>query len=400
MAQNQLRTGIRAKRHLEVTAVAALMFGAVTAWRFFDHDPQNAITVLFAVPIALTAAAFGPWGGMIAVFCATGSTVIWAETQASQPFGLTGYFAREMTFVAVAFAVGWQFERRSRLERDADRWFSLSNDLLCVADFEGRFTRVNSSWSEHLGYRDADLLGRPFIELVHPDDVERTLRETAALQDRGHRTAVFENRYRAADGSWRWLAWSARSDGRMMYAAARDVTVRKELEQTLQELARTDKLTGAANRQAWEERCNNELSRAARSGEPLSIAILGFDKLKQLNDQNGDAAGDELLIKSVAVWQDVVRDVDFVARLGGDEFGVLLPNCEPAAAAVVLERMRQTMPPEQGFSAGVARWKQGESLVDVTRRADEALCAAKKNNPGSTRVAGTPLILSVAPSAS
>jgi len=119
-----------------------------------------------------------------------------------------------------------------------ESFFNLSLDLLCVADLEGNFLDVNPAFSDVLGHRIEDILSSPFLELVHPDDLDRTLAELEALAD-GETTLGFENRYRKADGSYCWLSWRARpgSDG-LVYAVAHDVSTRKAANRALDEYAR------------------------------------------------------------------------------------------------------------------------------------------------------------------
>jgi PAS domain S-box-containing protein len=122
-------------------------------------------------------------------------------------------------------------ERRSAAD-ERDLFFTMSLELLCIADSDGYFKRLNPAWSA-LGYRLEELLAKPFIAFVHPDDVASTLAEVAKLSA-GHPTIAFENRYRCKDGSYRWLQWtSAPADGGRLYAAARDITDRKLIEQKL-----------------------------------------------------------------------------------------------------------------------------------------------------------------------
>jgi len=352
------------------------MFALIVAWRFLDDDPASAISSLYVVPIALLAVTFGMRGGLAGVALALGLSGLWAQVEHAG-IGPQGYLARGSTFVAVALVVGWQVKARQRYQAEADRWFSISDELCCVANFDGYFTRVNEAWADCLGYSPDELMGKPYFEFVHPDDLERTQAEAAALVDPDHCTVHFENRYRARDGSWHWLLWSSRSDGKAIYAAARDITERKRLEHNLQTLATTDKLTGLPNRRAWEERVTVEARRAARSGEPLLVAMVDLDDLKSVNDNAGHAAGDRLLRASAAAWCEALRKTDFIARLGGDEFGVLLPNCIEAEAEVVIERMRQAMPTGHRFSVGVARWDGEEPLLNLLKRADQALYEAK-----------------------
>lgn len=111
---------------------------------------------------------------------------------------------------------------RKKAEADRDRFFDLSLDLIALAEPNGYFRRVNPAFTKVLGWLREELIGRPFIEFVHPDDREATLGE---LQ-RGLSRPIdcFENRYLCRDGSIRWLAWKAVLIDGLVYATARDVT--------------------------------------------------------------------------------------------------------------------------------------------------------------------------------
>jgi PAS domain S-box-containing protein len=109
-------------------------------------------------------------------------------------------------------------------------FFEISNEMLCVANREGYLTRVNSAWKRALGWSQAELTSRPFIDFVHPDDVDVTIREAARLhQGDGYEAVGFENRYRCRDGTYRWLSWHTRfvPDTSELVATARDVTEQK-----------------------------------------------------------------------------------------------------------------------------------------------------------------------------
>jgi PAS domain S-box-containing protein len=120
-----------------------------------------------------------------------------------------------------------------------DRFFEVSIDMLCVLDFNGYFKRVNPAWERILGFTRKELISRPFIDFVHPDDRERTLQQNARVRAGGHALA-FENRYLCTDGSYRWLRWNAVSDfnERVIYSAARDITENKKAEEEREQLVR------------------------------------------------------------------------------------------------------------------------------------------------------------------
>jgi PAS domain S-box-containing protein len=111
--------------------------------------------------------------------------------------------------------------------------FDIERDLICTADMAGRFTSLNAAWERVLGWSRAELMARPFISFVHPDDVDATERAAASLSEADDELGGFENRYRTKDGEWRWLRWSARSDGETLFAVASDVSKAKEAEDRL-----------------------------------------------------------------------------------------------------------------------------------------------------------------------
>ena len=113
-----------------------------------------------------------------------------------------------------------------------DRFFALSIDLLCLLNFNGYFKRLNPAWERTLGFTRDELMSRPFIEFVHPDDRERTLKQNAAVRG-GGQALGFENRYVCKDGSYRWLRWNAAPDsaGSVIYSVARDITASKHAEE-------------------------------------------------------------------------------------------------------------------------------------------------------------------------
>jgi PAS domain S-box-containing protein len=146
--------------------------------------------------------------------------------------------AAGLVLAGLAGALGVNAARRARAQRELDRIFTLSADLIAVADFDGHFTRVNPAVEQVLGYTRDELLARPYLDLVHPDDRERTAAEAAAIS-RGKTTLSFENRYVRKDGSPRVLEWTSTPvvEERLMYAVARDVTERRRAEAELERLA-------------------------------------------------------------------------------------------------------------------------------------------------------------------
>lgn len=150
-------------------------------------------------------------------------------------------------------------------------------------------------------------------------------------------------------------------------------------------LARTDTLTGIANRLAWNERLEELIG--TEGVAPVAVCIIDLDRFKMYNDGHGHAAGDALLAETAARWRTELRPGDVLARLGGEEFGLALPNAGASAAQDVIERLRASIPDRQTCSAGVAFHEPGESIGAVMRRADNALYLAKQGGRNRTVVA-------------
>jgi PAS domain S-box-containing protein len=113
--------------------------------------------------------------------------------------------------------------------------FDIERDLLCMADTRGYFLSLNAAWERLLGWSREELMSRPFIDFVHPDDVRRTTEMAEMVKRPDHHVVDFENRYRTKDGGWRWLRWNARSDGQTWFAVAFDFTDLKDAEGRLRE---------------------------------------------------------------------------------------------------------------------------------------------------------------------
>jgi PAS domain S-box-containing protein len=124
-----------------------------------------------------------------------------------------------------------------RRTADRERMWRLSTDIMLVAHFDSRIVATNPAWQDVLGWEEQELHGTPFMDLVHPEDVERTIQEARHLSQ-GVRTLRFENRYRHKDGRYRWLSWTAVPDERFIHALARDITADKEQTEALQNAER------------------------------------------------------------------------------------------------------------------------------------------------------------------
>jgi diguanylate cyclase (GGDEF)-like protein/PAS domain S-box-containing protein len=292
-----------------------------------------------------------------------------------------------LDFAAPRAAEPWQTRTSAPGGGEQDqiaRLFEMTNDLLAAITLDGRFTLLNPAWEQSLGWTREELMAQPMQGLVHPEDLEQTTALMLAGRHRSAHFVNFTNRFRHRDGSWRWLLWSARCDGEVWYAAARDVTERIWLERQ----ALHDPLTKLPNRLLLMDRAHQALGRLSRSHGLVALLFIDLDRFKAINDNLGHAVGDHLLISVSERIADVLRDSDTVARLGGDEFVILAEDLESDSEALaVAERVLQAL--EEPFrigsdevlmlaSVGVSISHDPEAdPEDILREADIAMYRAK-----------------------
>ena len=120
--------------------------------------------------------------------------------------------------------------------------FDMAEDLLCTTGADNRFKSLNAAWERVLGWTRDELMSRPYVEFVHPDDVAATAAESARIHEVDRELIGFENRFRTKDGDYRWLRWSARTDGETWFAIAFDVTDAKQGEDDLRDAIEQDRL--------------------------------------------------------------------------------------------------------------------------------------------------------------
>lgn len=386
-----------------IVASAAALFTAVFILRLMLPDPDLGISFLFVAPTVLMSFAFGIRGAAVATalsLCLMAFTTIVTNI----PLGAGEYLVRGTVIAFVGLTAAAFAGMNRRLEAESTAWFEQDIDLHCIASKDGRFLRVNDAFVQTLGYAKEDLLSRPFIDFVHPEDREKTIAETIKLAENLGDTIDFENRYLANDGTYHWLRWSATpAPAGKIYASARDVTTQKELQNQLEALATSDALTGLANRRRFEDEAARALEHIARYGTGAAVFMLDLDGFKAVNDTVGHHAGDGVLSCVASKLRGRLRSSDLLARLGGDEFVILLPEARMPEAGALAEKLlvevRDCSLSEDGVdlpiaaSIGIAFFNSSSPwpLADVVRHADQAMYDAKRAGGDRYRIAAMAL---------
>jgi diguanylate cyclase (GGDEF)-like protein len=176
-------------------------------------------------------------------------------------------------------------------------------------------------------------------------------------------------------------------DWDLLRSVARQAEValeRVSLFERVHALSLTDPLTGLGNRRKMEIVLEHSFA-AARRGTPLSVVMIDMDGFKEFNDTYGHVRGDEVLRRFGECLHEQVRGSDLVVRYGGDEFLFVLTGADAAAAAVTVERVRQSLKEPIPFSAGIAEYDPGiASSRDLIDRADRALYAGREQRASTT----------------
>ena len=205
---------------------------------------------------------------------------------------------------------------------------------------------VNDAFTETTGYSAEEVIGKtPRIFQKEGTDKEELSKIREALEKKEPVRVTLRNFSKTGKEYWVDISILPLRDteGKVTHFASiqRDITEYKKLEQDLQILCRTDPLTTAANRRAFNEILSQEFSRFKRSQKEYALIMIDLDHFKSINDQHGHSVGDQVLIEVTERCKDNIRVHDILARLGGEEFCILLPYTDSDQAKKVAERLRE-----------------------------------------------------------
>jgi diguanylate cyclase (GGDEF)-like protein/PAS domain S-box-containing protein len=256
-------------------------------------------------------------------------------------------------------------------------------------DAEGRYQGCNHAFLELIGMERGSLIGRT-VDEIWPPDLARAYREADGqiLAQGGHQR--YEAQVESGNGERRDVLFdkavltSKEGEPLGLIGTLTDITERKALEANLAHEASHDSLTGLFNRSHVERAALHTANEVDRYGGHLGGLLFDLDHFKQVNDNYGHAAGDEVLRRLAQLLHHRLREADIVGRWGGEEFLVILPQTDLKGARQVAEDLRHALEmeemPEVGrvtMSVGCSEYRPGEGTDPFIKRLDDALYAAK-----------------------
>lgn len=253
-------------------------------------------------------------------------------------------------------------------------------------------TSVSSAFTEISGYKKKELIGEKMNIVRHPDtkkEIFTDLWNTIASGKIWHGELKNKNK----NGGEYWIEQDIvpikdeKENIVSFMSISNDITAKKEIEK----LSITDQLTGVYNRRKFDDSLEDEVQRATRYSQELSLIMIDMDHFKDVNDTYGHQVGDDVLIVTAKLINEHVRNIDIVGRYGGEEFVIICPNIGLEQAEKVAEKLRTGVQKynfdevgHKTISLGVAEFVEGDTPDSLVKKADTALYKAK--NEGRNRV--------------
>ncbi len=257
-----------------------------------------------------------------------------------------------------------------------------------VLDMDGSWLLVNRALCDIVGYTADELLGRPFEQIVHPQDAGNDSEQRRALLAGEIPAFRVDKRFFDAAGETGSaivsLALVRERDGTPLHylAQLQDVSERRRLEQNMRALGDHDALTGVRNRRLFGHDLKLQVARSRRYGEVAGLMLIDLDGFRRVNDVHGEQAGDEALEAVARALGRRLRETDLLARLGADQFAVLLAHIDEQGLAVVADGLARVVAAcgiDVGDDVVHPSASIGFTIVDEhTHSAEAALVAADR----------------------
>jgi len=219
---------------------------------------------------------------------------------------------------------------------------------ILITDEEGIIKSANQEVERIFGYKSTELKGQSFSSLIISSQSQQLLaayKNVIHSPENIYAGKSFEAKSKKRNGDLQAIEigfnMMREDENQLNIIQITDISKRVLLQQQLYKKTITDPLTGMHNRRYFDERLTQEFNRATRYRRPFAILIMDIDGFKQANDQHGHSFGDELLVNSTAIFNQVLRQEDTAYRYGGDEFAMLLPETNKEGALEVAERLRE-----------------------------------------------------------
>lgn len=275
--------------------------------------------------------------------------------------------------LGVAYDITSRVNAEQEVEKkseELENYFNNSLDLLCIADLDGYFRKVNPEWSKLLGYSMTELTGKRFFDFIHPEDIESTIFAINDLSERG-KVLNFTNRYLTTQGDYRWIEWRSFLDNNLVYAVARDITERKLAEEQIIEndrklkeqneeyIALNEELSESNQRIREINEKLIEATEKAQESDRLKSAFLANMSHEIRTPMNGIVGFCQLLKQThtvddqVAKYYDIISDssnqllaiINDIIDISKIEAGQVTLNHDPVSIVSVIERASMLFTP-------------------------------------------------------
>jgi hemerythrin-like metal-binding protein/PAS domain S-box-containing protein/diguanylate cyclase (GGDEF)-like protein len=268
-------------------------------------------------------------------------------------------------------------------EKEIEGIFKVNIDMLCVIDENLNFLKVNKEFEKVLGYTAEEFEGKSFLSLVDKEDLPKTVNEIRNLNEL-EPISGFVNRMSSKVGGYRYLEWFIQMNSQYIYASARDVTEKIKQESIFNKsLAKDEEEEGLLSIDFFNKRISEEIERADRYNDPLSMIMLTLDNLK--SHKLDSLVKEELVKETAKIANSVIRKYDILVKIDDEKFILLMPKTNKSGAIIVAEKIRKSLnenvhPIVGKFmgSFGVSERIKAESLKQWQERLIKLLISAQE----------------------